>query len=144
MTVGDILDPMQFDIKTAKSASGIRKVPVHNELQEMISRRVDGKSPEDRLFHELTYKDPAAQLSGAGSIWFREAGLAKQAGGRQSVVTLHSLRHWFATSLEVAGVSGSTAAFLLGHERTGMTFSVYSRSGPGLEALTEAINKITI
>jgi len=145
LTVSDILSPPQFDIKASKTAASIRQVPIHDDLQAMINRRVDGKSPEDQLFHELTRQNRATQLSNLGSQWFREAGLAqKVGGGRQSVVSLHSLRHWTATSLEEAGVSGSTSAFLLGHERTGMTFSVYARSGPGLEALTEAINKLTL
>ncbi len=69
LTVSDILSPPQFDIKASKTAASIRQVPIHDDLQAMINRRVDGKSPEDRLFHELKRKDRGTQLSNLGSEW---------------------------------------------------------------------------
>lgn len=131
-----------FDIAEAKTPAGVRQVPVHDNLKKIVKQRMVGKEADELLFHELTNRNPAGQLSRLGSGWFRKAGLVEMHEGRQSVISMHSIRHWVVNRLEREGIPDSTAAWLLGHERQGITLSVYSRKGPGFTKLKQAIDVI--
>jgi len=119
-----------FKVAISKTAAGVRSIPVHPELEEVLSRR--HVTP---LFPEITSSN---QLSKLGNTWIKEAGLHLPGAGAQSVRTLHSIRHYVATRLEQHGVPESTIAALLGHSRKGVTFGVYAH-GPSIRQLRQAV-----
>lgn len=137
-----------FNVVESKTRAGVRKVPIHSVILPIIEERLMGKDPYDHVFDEIQSKsnrEAGARLSQLGSKWFRASGVAElEPGARQSNTSLHSLRHWTTNQLERAGVLDSIAAWLLGHERTGITLSVYSRRGPKMSQLREAIEKLSL
>ncbi len=60
-----------FSITQAKTAAGVRDVPIHADLRELVSRRIKDKAATEYLFHELS--DPTA-----GSAIERGQGITKR------------------------------------------------------------------
>ena len=58
-------------------------------------------------------------------------------------ITFHSWRRTFVTKAEQAGQSPNLIAFVVGHERPGMTLGVYS-GGPLLEQLKGVVESIRL
>jgi integrase/uncharacterized small protein (DUF1192 family) len=52
LTVENIVSD-SFDITVAKTKAGVRMVPIHSGLAEIVARRVAEKGPKDALFPEL-------------------------------------------------------------------------------------------
>ncbi len=128
-----------FSVTRAKSPAGVRKVPIHSALREIVTARLDGKCPNDRIFDELPeppksravdgrYSDP---LSQAFTRYRRELGIDdRPEGEKQSNVDFHSFRRWFATKAHQALQNGATGftpwtiADVLGHDREQMALSM--------------------
>jgi integrase len=105
-------------IVNAKTASGIRTLPIHTQLQDTIERLV-ASSKDGFVFTGQSVNKYGDRSSMLGSR-FRD--LKEQAGfGPQKV--FHSIRHTVATMLERAGVPEGVAADVLGHEKRGATMS---------------------
>ena len=64
--------------------------------------------------------------------------LTRSLGYTDTATVFHSLRASFAQKLERLGVPVSTAALILGHERAGMSYGVYSK-GVDVQALQAAV-----
>jgi len=112
-----------FNVLSAKTASGIRVVPVHSKLLPMVQ-------VTDLFAH-----------GSSNALGTRFSRLKIDLGFDRSYV-FHSLRNTFATRLESAGVDELIAARLLGHKLTTMSYGLYSR-GPGTEVLRNAIEKVS-
>ena len=131
----------EFNIRTAKTPAGKRRVPVHSDLVELVARRVAGKAPGEFLFHEAGPAEPGRQRSAALSKRFghyrQSVGVhEKAADKRHSSVDYHSLRRWWVTSARNAGIDTAVVASVVGHAAQGITDGVY-HSGPS-EALRRA------
>lgn len=96
---------------TPKSDAGNRTVPISKELCDELS-----KIETDRLF---PYSYNAVKLS--------VDRIAKNTG---ICVTLHVLRHTYATRLEEAGIPAKVKQYLLGHATLEMTQNVYTDMQP--------------
>ena len=113
--------------RKAKTAASKRVVPVHTDIDGIVSARCEGKADNDLLFPEWygdTHLDRAHSLGRA----FAEHRLARHVddtrpGERQSRIDLHSTRRTFAARAMAAYASGVegftpwTVADVLGHDR---------------------------
>lgn len=134
-----------FNVTDSKTQGGVRRVPVHSGLVELVDERSKGKGPGDMLFHELAGVKNAAAVTTKRFTRYRVAcGVDdKLEGRRRSLANFHSLRRWFVHETEQAGQPETTVASVVGHTegRKSMTFGVYSK-GPSEEqrrACVEAV-----
>ncbi|SCX87650.1 tyrosine-type recombinase/integrase [Paracoccus tibetensis] len=128
--VEDVHDGV-FDIQQGKTEAAARKVPIHPDLEEIVKRRVAGKTGKDWLFHGLkTERDPGDTF-GKRFKRFREGvGVDdKREGTRRSLVNFHSARRWFTTKARHAGHPRETIAEIVGHaaDKKDVTFGVYAK-----------------
>jgi integrase len=63
-------------------------------------------------------------------------------GLKREGLNFHSFRHTVSNTLEIAGVSQTDAARVLGHAVPGMTFGNYSKPGPGLIRVKAVVQEI--
>lgn len=140
-----------FDLKASKTEAGVRKVPIHPDLDSLIDallmddkgrRRADS----DWLFPEFEDMPDPGDTFGKRFKRFREArGVAeKREGQRRSRVNFHSARRWFITEAERARQPETTVALVVGHvteKRDGITFGTYSGGASGAQrrACVEAV-----
>jgi hypothetical protein len=90
-------------VTDAKTPSGLRTIPAHPALSELIIRRSTGKAPEAFLFDDLedqregSKRDRSAPVSQAFTRERRRLGVDERASltQRQSNVDFHSWRRWF-------------------------------------------------
>lgn len=118
LKVADCVDG-EFNIRKSKSAAGVRRVPIHTGLADIVARRTAGKAATAFLFHEPA--DGNGPRSGALSQRFvryrRGLGVHEREDGRRhSRVDFHSARRWFVTQCRQAGIDRATVAAVVGHE----------------------------
>jgi integrase len=148
LTVGDCRDGV-FRFKPQKKEPGSRLVPIHSGLQEIVSRRCEGKGDDDDLFPEwprpkkvTSLREKSFKASNAFTAFRRAANVDERLPkSRRARVNFHSFRRWFITRAERAGVRSELIASIVGHNRGNVTLDVYSE-GPDLIAAREAIEKI--
>ena len=128
--------------KTIKTASSVRRVPIHPVLIEMgFLAHVDQqrkKGPKVRVFPDINPgKD--GYFSAAFSKWFSR--YATQVGVKTAKTSFHSFRHNFKDALVYAGVGETFAKALMGHADGG----VHQNYGSGLSVplLMDALQKIS-
>lgn len=135
------------DSMRLKTTNAVRTVPVHDELIQLglldyaDKRRTAigaSGSSDDRLFPEL--RKDAARAGGAVSNWWNNTH-HKRCGVKRKEVSFHSLRHGVETQFRTAGIAETIASEIVGHERGGMSYGRYAKTGQ-LEPLVEAIGKI--
>jgi integrase len=151
LRVGDLIDGADgagrvFDLKDSKTQTGIRQVPVHPDLAELIEKRTADKKPGEWLFHEFADQGNPGDTFGKRFRRYREArGVAdKRDGRRRSLVNFHSTRKWLVTQAHRAGIAENIVAAVVGHSdkdnKPKITFGVYSGgpSGKQKRACVEA------
>jgi integrase len=126
-----------FSIRKAKTAAGVRKVPIHPDLVEIIERRTSGKKPWDYLIHEIDKQGTTGERSMPLSKQFTRYRRALKVddqieGQRRARITFHSWRRWFITAAEQGDQQPHIIAAVVGHKRQGMTLGRYS-GGPSVE-----------
>jgi integrase len=135
-----------FNIRAAKTAAGVRAVPIHSDLADIVERRTAGKPATAYLFHEPGALKPGRERSMAISKRFGRyrigLGVEDRAEGRRhSRVDFHSLRRWFITRARNADIDQATVAAVVGHAAGNLADDVYS-SGPEMtqrRACVEAV-----
>lgn len=125
-----------FAIIDAKTAAGIRDVPIHPDIQQLVARLLD-TSTDGYLLSDLNIDKHGIRGNNLISQFSR---LKKSLGyGRDQV--FHSIRKTVATMFEEAGVSEVLAARILGHKLNTMSYGLYS-GGASVEAKAEAMAAI--
>ncbi|MGA9869296.1 MAG: tyrosine-type recombinase/integrase [Acetobacteraceae bacterium] len=132
LTVKDCADDW-FNVTDAKTAAGIRRVPIHPKLAGIVGRRIKDQPDTAFLFPERGPAKPGRERSMPVSKRFgtyrRGLGIDDRAEGRrQSAVDFHSWRRWFITKAR-AGFDHATVAAIVGHEVGNITDDTYS-GGP--------------
>jgi integrase len=137
-----------FDIRNAKTTAGVRKVPIHPDLVDVVTRRTKGKEADAFLIHEERTPPPDSKMERSMTLVKRFKTLRKGVGVdemvegvRQSLITFHSFRRWFITAAERAGQPVHVVETVVGHRRSGMTLGTYS-GGPAeqqMRAVVEAV-----
>lgn len=111
----------RFEVIDSKTEAGIRTIPIHPDLSELVS-------------HLKEVSDDGYLLSGIkpngngdrGDALGKRFGRLKRAHDFDSRHSFHSLRGTIITMLERAGVPEGTVQDLVGHERSTLTGSTYS------------------
>lgn len=120
-----------FDIRDAKTQAGVRRVPIHSGLVDLIEQRTRGKKPGDWVFHELAEERDAGAVTTKRFTRFRDSlGVTDKVDGkRRSLVNFHSFRRWFITKARHAGQPLDVIQDVVGHERgkQPIAFGVYTK-----------------
>lgn len=111
-----------IDITKAKTANGIRKVPLHPRLQWLVTRAKNAK-PDERIWPKFVPEGPGARPGrDAGKEFSRfKAGL----GFTDRLKAFHSFRKNVVGQLERARVPENEVSQLVGHAKQGFTFGTY-------------------
>jgi integrase len=134
LTVGDCAGGV-FDVRQAKTAAGVRKVPIHSDLGEVIERRTAGRAATEFLIAEIEKAkgERSMPVSKQFTRYRRSVGVDERGEGkRRALVNFHSFRRWFITKAEQAGQPPHIFEAIVGHKRQGMSLGVYS-GGPSVE-----------
>jgi len=125
-----------FTVEDAKTKAGWRDVPIHPELQQTMARLVD-QSKDDYVLSGLTVNKYGDRSNGIG----KRFGKLKGSLAFGSPHVFHSIRKTVVTILENAGVPENVVADIVGHEKTTMTYGLYS-GGVSLAVKREALDKL--
>ena len=115
------LDGGWFEIVDAKTASGWRQVPIHSELASHLKRLVQ-TSTDGFVLSGLTENMYGDRSNAIG----KRFGRLKASHHHGSDLVFHSIRKTVVTLLENAGAPENVVADLVGHEKTTMTYGLYS------------------
>ncbi len=124
-------------IPDAKTAAGIRTIPIHSALLPAVERMKD-KSTDGYLLSGLTFNKYNDRSNAVG----KRFGRLKTAQGYGEKQVFHSIRKTVVTLLENAGVSENLTADIVGHDKPRITYGLYS-GGATLEVMREALEKIS-
>ncbi len=112
-----------------------RTIYVPAEYLAPLSAHVAGQqvtAPDEHLF--TTELGRIYNRNSAGSAWRR----VREATGLRDDVTLHTLRHTFASNLIAQGCDVVTVQRALGHSKPSITLNVYSHLWPSAEDKTRS------
>lgn len=148
-------------VGTLKTRTSKRNVDVPAEVQEELSRlvaqyppkparmvdRTDPRRPVERDVTLLftTSNGRPLNRSGWSRVWrsaLARADRADRAGGGPGIQQgwgLHSLRHFFATSLIHRGASVKTVQLALGHSKPSITLDTYTHEWPDVTERTRTL-----
>ena len=133
-----------------KTEAAPRKVPLHPDLIALFKRRIDGKSPDEWVFHELpnrkadALKGRAAKISQAFTRFRRSVGVGYMAEDKaRSPVDFHSFRRWFASKLREHGTPERLIDGICGWSRGDMQ-DRYTWSANVLEQMRKVVGKVKL
>lgn len=135
LKVADV-NGVSFKVADAKTAAGVREVPIHSALKPLMERLKD-ESKDGYLLTGLTFNKYGDRSNAIG----KRFGRLKVAHGFGAAHVFHSLRKTLITLLEDAGVSENLAADLVGHEKPRITYGLYS-GGASLETKAKALELV--
>ncbi|MCT4578263.1 tyrosine-type recombinase/integrase [Donghicola sp.] len=127
----------EMEIIASKSRAGRRKIPIHEKLKPTIAR-LKRDSTDGFLLCGQSNSNKYDDRSGA--VGKRFGSLKKKQGfGPEHV--FHSIRKTVATLLENAGVPEQHSADILGHEKSTITYGLYS-GGAFYDTLKASIEQL--
>jgi site-specific recombinase XerD len=135
-----------FIFKRQKKELRDRTIPIHSQLTRIVARRVDGKAPDEFLFHEMPIATATRPRSAAASQAFTRYRRKMKIGadvGDQSPYDFHSFRRWFTTKAEQAGQPPHVIDFVTGHKRPGETLGRYSE-GPSMAQMKKCVEAVKL
>lgn len=129
--------PTSFHIKEAKSAAGIREVPIHPAIAGLVTNLLEASDdgyllPGRKLDESNKYGN---RLDAVG----KRFGRLKTAAQFGKEYVFHSIRKTAITLVHQAGADVSVMPALFGHETGMITFDLYS-DGPSLEQKKKVID----
>ena len=139
LTIGSIQKGL-ITIGRAKTAAGNRSIPIHLKLKPVIDNMIMNH-PTGRTSDFLLYDLTANGFDKRSVQVGKKFSIVKTALGFNGKYDFHSIRRTVSTLLEQGGVVESIAADILGHNKTTMTYGLYSR-GSSIEQMTTAIDVI--
>lgn len=125
-----------FHITDAKTVAGIREVPIHPSIKELV-KKLQTESEDGYLLSGLTFNKYGDRSNAIG----KRFGILKADLKFSSGHVFHSIRKTLTTLLENAGVSENLAADIVGHEKPRITYGLYS-GGASLEVKREALERV--
>jgi integrase len=147
LTVHDCRDGV-FNIRAAKTPAGVRPVPQHSALADIVARRTPGKKATEYLFDEAGPARPGRERSMAISKRFGRYRLAlnvedREEGRRHSRIDFHSLRRWFITRARNAGIDQAVVAAIVGHRAGNLADDCYS-GGPEMAQRRRCVEAVRL
>ncbi|QTH72029.1 tyrosine-type recombinase/integrase [Pseudoalteromonas xiamenensis] len=125
-----------FEIVEAKTQAGVRNVPIHPKLASLV-KRLCATSNDGYL---LT-REPIRPNGERGDAIGKRFKTLRDSLGFDNRYVFHSLRKTVSTLFERAGVNHNEAAEIVGHEKQGMTYGLYS-AGMSMRQKYEIISRI--
>lgn len=122
-----------LNISDSKTEAGVRQVPVHPELVQVIKRLTDA-SKDEYLLSGLTFNKYGDRSNAIG----KRFGRLKASLGFPQKKVFHSIRKTVVTMLENAGVAENLTADIVGHEKPRITYGLYS-GGHSVSRMKDAI-----
>ncbi len=110
-----------FRVREAKSAAGVRVVPIHPELQQTMAR-LTAETKDGYVLSGLSFNKYQDRSNAIG----KRFGRLRTALGFGPELVFHSIRKTVVTILENAGVSENVVADIVGHEKPRITYGLYS------------------
>lgn len=135
LKVTDCTDEV-LKITDSKTDAGIRRVPLHSELVEVV-KRLKEANKDGYLLSGLTFNKYGDRSNAIG----KRFGRLKKSLGFPDKKVFHSIRKTVVTLLEDAGVTENLTADIVGHEKPRITYGLYS-GGHSVERMKEAIEKV--
>jgi integrase len=135
LKIEDVKDDY-FSVNDAKTKAGWRDVPIHRELAQTMERLIEG-SKDGYVLAGLSVNKYGDRSNAVG----KRFGKLKTKMGFGTQHVFHSIRKTVVTILENAGVQENVVADIVGHEKTTMTYGLYS-GGLSLEVKREALDKL--
>lgn len=130
------VEKTSFTIKDSKTIAGLREVPIHSRIRQLVAR-LKASSSDGYLISGLTFNKYGGRSNAIG----KRFGRLKEAQGFGAKHVFHSIRKTLVTLLENAGVSENLAADIVGHEKPRITYGLYS-GGANLDVKAAAIELI--
>ncbi|NYT78088.1 tyrosine-type recombinase/integrase [Alcaligenaceae bacterium] len=130
--------PIAFMIEDSKTQSGIREVPIHQNLQALHEQLIRRKQAEDNIFSPKKTKR-GTKLDHLS----KRFGRLKRSLNFGNRYVFHSLRKTFVTELYESRVSEPLIQRLVGHKGNNITSSIYLDDF-SLARKAEAVNLIDI
>jgi integrase len=127
-----------FRVTDAKTVAGNREVPIHPALQWLLDR-TKGK-PGERVWATFNEEGPGKKPGADASREFSH--FKTKRGFTSRTKTFHSFRKNTVGQWEALGVPQTEVAEVVGHEKAGMTFSVYG-AGISLKRKAEIISLLS-
>ncbi len=125
-----------FTVGDAKTKAGWRDVPIHRELAQTMARLIKD-SKDGHVLSGLTANKYGDRSNAIG----KRFGRLKSELGFGPQLVFHSIRKTVVTIFENAGVAENVVADIVGHEKTTMTYGLYS-GGLSLAVKREALDKL--
>lgn len=123
-------------ITDSKTEAGIREVPVHSMLVDVVNR-LKAASTDGYLISDLSFNKYNDRSNAIG----KRFGRLKKSLGFPEKKVFHSIRKTLVTLLENAGISENLAADIVGHEKPRITYGLYS-GGATLAVMREALERV--
>jgi integrase len=137
LAVSDVrMRTKSFAIKDAKTAAGIREVPIHDKLMPTL-RRLVGKRTGGYVLAGLLANKYGDRSNAIG----KRFGRLKKVAGFGPTLVFHSIRKCVGTQLENSLVPEGVSADILGHEKPNITYGLYS-GGASLEVKRAALERL--
>ena len=125
------------EIKQTKSRAGKRTIPISTQVKEALENYLGDKDPKpsDTVL-DKKHGNPS-NLCGCFLSWSRSKGIIGVLG---KPITLHGLRHTFATIAVQSNADIKSLSSMLGHARADITLNIYASDDE--DAKTQAMNNI--
>ena len=127
----DIKTKTRTLIDTTKTEQSNRTIPLSKEAANAIKRQLDNNKNNSPFVFYSTAGTPLIKRN----IYRMFNSILKRADIK-SHVTIHSMRHSFATRLLEKGADIKTVSELLGHKSIQITLDIYSHISPDLKIKT--------
>jgi integrase len=105
-----------------KTKSGIRDVPIHSEIANLVTELVENADADGYLVDETSVNKYGKRGDAIGKRFSR----MKKSMGFGALHTFHSIRHTVAHLFELAECPENIAQDVIGHKKQSMTYGTYS------------------
>ena len=127
-----------FVIRESKTKAGIRTIPIHDNLKELVNQ-LSNSSNNNYLISNI--KTTSGKKGKTDFITKRFKRIIRNQCQLPTTKVFHSLRNTVSTKLEAAGVPENIAADIVGHNKRTMTYGLYS-GGTSTQQKYDALSKI--
>lgn len=129
-------------VADAKNENSIRQVPIHAEIRGLVEGLIE-ESTDGYLIDGLPAGTRDKKRGHSLGNRFSDVKSELFPDSQPRELTFHGLRSTFITAMEQAGIPQSTAQLIDGHAKQSLSYGLYSK-GPGLDALRDAVERVTI
>lgn len=131
-----------FLVTSPKTKSGKRNIPISDDCLLVLMELYKKRTYETDLIFHTKKNNPLSIPTLYINMKLIVTKINEQTGMMMPPISLHNLRHTFATRCFEEGIDAKTVQFLLGHTNISTTMDVYTHVNRNIAL--QAINKITL